>query len=328
MRRVESGPDGSFVLEGFGAGAVELRAEVPPSRAYALDRSDALRVEAGSDNAEIRVVPVGFVEFRAVDESGGPCPGAIRARLAGRPWNGVVATLEQPGEFLLSGPSGARDYLLETEGFAPVLAAFDVVGGSRTSRADAVVFRKGVVVSGSVVLEGAGPDALEGVRVFIARADMQAGRVRSARVSRTGAREGRFEFAGLGPGTWRLVALAPGFRAGRALVPAAEAGARRDFRLEPRGDREPAPEPAAAFRDRKDLVVDLDFQDLSLGEALDWIAEISETRVRVRQGTEVSDRPLALSVPEQPLVHVMRILAAFQGLEFDEEKGELFKRKS
>lgn len=109
------------------------------------------------------------------------------------------------------------------------------------------------------------------------------------------------------------------------MVLAGESQSSREFVLEPRQPGDPPPEEAAPFSARKHIVADLDFRALAVPEALDWIAELSGARIRVRPGADVSERVLTLDVSGQPLSIGMKILAGFLGLQFDEETGEIYE---
>jgi hypothetical protein len=347
-RRAVSGSNGAFRALGFSPGRAALR-QVPyigeGSEGETPDGKDArgrgkaeyegspVEAQAGDLNVVFRMDRMGLVEFSALvagtkDPVGSPIRAEREPKGGDAPDPGVWRS--GPGKILLRDRPGLRGYVLTAEGFEPAQALFELPAGSRTSRPEPVFFARRRAIEGWVTLdtaEGVDGEARAGqVRVFYESLEGGEAAVAMVRAKAEAPWRARFRISSFVAGRVRLVAVAPGYASSVAEVRAGETGATQDFHLLPRRPGAPPPEKRIPYRERKDVLIAFNVEDLTLEETLEWAGEATRADLRIRPGTKGAQN-LSMDLQDAPLSSLVDFVKMIGGLEFDEETGEFFRKE-
>ncbi|GEM_PF-2756879 len=329
VRRTRTGAGGRFRLEGFGDGPVTVSVKMEKDTFYDLFDGSSRTVQAGAMGVLFEAEPVGFVAFRCLDrETDEPVRGPLTLRILDpdppRTW--AHAPPREPGLFVLRSYPSVHRYRVEAPGYLPVEATFDVQAGCERRRAEPLYFSRGLSLRGAVTWPGSAdgdPEAGRPDRVFVYYRclDKPQGGVKHVRTEA----DGSYEIGGLDPGRWRLCALAVGFRPAAVVVKAGVSVRAPAMRLVPRKAGDPPVEAEAPYAENRDLPVSVSFYDLPIGEMMDWLRASTGVDVKIEEDPawEEEEVQVQLEVMDIPLGQLLKLVAAFKGFSFDEERGVL-----
>jgi hypothetical protein len=334
LSRSVSGADGAFVLEGLRSWGAFLRTLIGPDHElYGALEGKPARARGGDTDALVKVFKKGFVRFRAVEAgTGRPLSAELRARPmdheAPPRWGAV--SMEAQGRYVFGTLRGAWNFELSARGYHPVSVKFDVVPWERTELGRVLRFRRGVRIEGSVTLDRRNaPHPIKGVQVLYEALDGRDGTIRFVVPTEKEPTVGEYRTPALDPGLYRIVAIASGFLSEAFEIQVGAEGAEHDFHLTTRTPGGPRLRPRFRFEQRKDVKICLDFMDVPLEEVVAWFVAATGADIRIREGTalEKDESMVQLRVDGLPLEDVIQLIVRFQGLEFDEERGEIYRKE-